>query len=96
MIIFYFACDKGLPECGPPFVLALGVSRETEGVWQCAEQVSGRQTKGVIVPGEWTPSGLSRLGYRFLLRKDRDSHVQKTIWHFFAGTAIAAARSLDS
>jgi hypothetical protein len=51
---------------------------------------------GVIVPGEWTQSGLYRLGYRFLLRKDKDSHVQKTIWHFFTGTEIAATCSLDS
>jgi hypothetical protein len=52
---------------------------------------------GVIAPGEWTPSGLSRLGYRLLRRKAEDSRVQKTIWRFFTGTAaVAAAQSVDS
>jgi hypothetical protein len=51
---------------------------------------------GVIAPGEWTPSGLSMLGYRLLRCKAKDSHVEKTVWLFFTGIEIAAAQSLDN
>jgi len=49
---------------------------------------------GVIAPWEWTPSGLSGLGYRLLRRMAKDSRIQKTIWRLFTGTAVAAARDV--
>ena len=51
---------------------------------------------GVIAPWEWTPSGLSMLGYRLLRRKAKDSRVQKTVWRVFTGTEIATAQRLDN